>query len=1627
MARPGAMASLLLLLGALASGGAFKVTPLDLKGADGVPDAVDVESPHYKFRFLLGESGSAESVIYKPLNHELRAEDYYGNRNHLFRDWVRLADPDPATGFTRRVDKLELETQSRLPAAFSLYAQDEKQLILQFDTDTSTAGGQEWMAKIHNRRRLFLRSDSPAILVENKITNADEKPRSILFDVFNSVSLGRAATWVSMPGPEGKVGALDRAEERSSTFLFAPEVVDGWLGGVNDKGLGAGFSFDPLDVDGMQVCLWKTVGSSYHVVMRRQEVPAGQYLRLRYTFMPFTGFGAFDGMNADLAGGCLVGQKATYAADVAQAELKPGATVPVRVFLASGSDREVSVRILCVRKEDNKVVLDETKPLALKVAQTATLTSQVALPEDGLYVLSVVAAGPGAHLKMEKPLEVGKTRLVYAAAPSPGEKRGTRDGGAALGPPKHDPQFKTLDLKFVTPHYPLLKPHAKGPVKALFLTPADSTLAHVREICQRADLTPEHVAVTKIQTPQYELHPGEVSEFRQKLRAGEPQVLVTLGIHWQIGLKRAAVKETLERVRAGMGAVVAVRDLAQEPELRNALAEGAEVKEAPWPAIAVSSPAVRRFTLGKGRLALVVCDWSDYRDGGRAAIAGWTDLRVGDPPLTVDELRWRGFEYAYARLGQCIRWAAGQDSPITITAASLHHDLVVVDVHNASDEKEKPLRVKLTANARTPRWDLRASGEAGAEVPPGASQHEVPLDSAPPDGRLVLELDARDPGNKVLAFGSVAVVRDEWVALRVVPEPRYQSAAAPGKCAIELEGGIRAGRLEVEITDRFGRLLLEHRQEAELQNGKARVELPLEGLSPRCVYHEVVARFLVGDELLAEGSGELFFLPSQPPYAEGFVPGVWGAPERKALQLQAMLKTTHDLGLTLHSHCYDDRVLYATGGSKTAHVPLSAKTRYAKAGEEPKLDSGRLIMHPPLLPSQEAIQATKAAWQAKVREQFESGARHVGIDDERRMSDDFDFHPQTLAGFREWLKGRYANIDELNKTWGTKYADFPQVVPKRRKELGDSPNLAPWLEFRMFIGKVLGDHYMQAPVEWAAEISPELSVGEWGIYEPSAAWPVDWSQVAKCYKHTARYGGTQGVLEELFRCFAPGTRHGQWQGYGMRQVSPGRRIAPWLSLLNGGSFCWFWEMRDNGFLNYAVLTSDLRPTEGYAALAKDEFPDLTGGIDRVILASRFLVDPIAIAYSYPSWLADEAALARDAKTIVEELGFQHRLVNMADVATGQLEKDGCKVLILQAASCLSPEQVDAVRRFVDAGGIALCIGRTGWRDLHGAPHADGPLTDTLIGVVTARATPVGRTMETAEGGAHLWLHVADQGVEAKDAEVLASVVLEEEGRGAGVEGRGEEGKKGPAQEGGLVPVWTVRELGKGKVYWLNASLGAHREGEDKLRESHRAVVDHIIAMAGIKPRCRLFGQEEPVLDAETWYYATPSGRSLFVAHYLARPRKEPVYVHFRQKAHIYEMREKRYCGETDAIHEQFPEGRMRVYALLDYRVTKVAVEPDPPKCAPGEVVRVTCAVVPYGKEPQEPDLHAFRVQVLDASNRELPAHTTVVLAPGGKASVTVPTALNLPPGKYTVIATDAVTGAEGRKYFQVVKPKEPPK
>jgi len=1603
--------AILLLIGSFQACRAVSLVPLDLDGNDGLPDALEVKLKDYDIRFDLLQGGAVVSLLYKPLKHEFRAEKYYSQNNNLFVDFVRQAEPDPVTGVTPALEKGEMSSASQTPCEYRILKQTDDELVLEF-TNRISSSPVAWMPKIVCRREVTIRDDTPALRVMIEVLNTDDQTHPVSLCVYNGLSLGRVESSLYLPAAEGKLTGPDSATEGGSQFLFGSELSGAWTGGVNEKGLGGAVSFEWPDLDAMNVNMWKTVGSSSTVFMRRRDLAAGQSFRTAYTFLPLQGFGTLDGMAGDLAGGVRVGGTANHRQDIAKGELKAGAVVPVTIDLASGTSRDAQVRLVVTRQEDDTTALDETKTVKLVSGQTKTIETQLKIPSDGLYVLKAgVTDAQGTRLLMEKGLEVGRTKRVFTPTLPPQPKLGQRDAGETVGPAMMDAQFKTIDRSFTTRSLPLLKNSAGGTAKVYFMTPADSTLGHVREISQRGDMDYEYFALGKIQVPADTLNFRDVSDFRKDFHSRDSEVLVSLALNWTAGLNPELIRELLDRGRGGMGLVMMARDLEKQPELKAALEQATPLEGEPLPCVAVPVPKVLRFQLGEGRVAIVVCAYSSYRDGGEGALGQWDKVARKDGVSAISEPGWRGFEYSYAWLAQLIQWAARRDSAITISSAEWKGQAVNITLQNAGE----PSTGTLTVTARGRRWEVAAQGRAEATLPKGVSEQLVTLDQPMVGGPFAWEIQLHSSEGKLLAFGSAGAKAAEPVKLRIVGAPLYRRAGDPGFLAIEAIGEPLSGTLAVQARDRFDRLVFSERREVQLAGGKAEVSIPLETIRAVGSYFEISAEFTPNGAThpIARVTEPLFLLPDQPEDLGRFVLGVADGAERRALHIQATLSTVQNLGFGQMTHGYYDPLLFSKGLKKSALVGLSPtrNNRYAVTGEAQKLDGDALIMHPPLLPSEAAIEATTKKWQETARKAWETGAWHLTLDDERRMSGDFDLNPQTLAGFREWLRKRHADIGELNRVWGQNFPSFDAVVPSRKEDIIDKPNVAPWLEFRIYIGEVLGEYFMKKPSEWATEIAPGLSVGEAGIYEPSALWPIDWSRYAKFYTYTQRYGDTQGVLEDLFRSFAPATRHGKWTGYGMRKISDSERLAPWRSLLNGGSSAWYWAMTDTGYWNYGVSTSDQRPTEGYATLAREEFPDLTGGLDQIFLASQFTDDRIAVSYSHPSWLADSAALGAAAKRTIQELGLQFRYINVEDLPDGILEKDGIRFFVLQEVSCLSKSQAEALQKFAAAGGIILCVGKNGWRDLHGAPHAGGSLLDPLLGMDTRNAQPLKRTVAADFEKQKIQIEAALTAVNVAGANVLAS---------AGVDGV-------------TIPVLTMNEVGKGKVFWLNSSLRGRailRAGDDveagndgasalmNLTDSRLLLFEHIIAAAKITPRAHFVVEGKPVFQNETWYYQSPSGRSRFVAHHLKLEEDKPVRVIFDRKAHIYDLRTGKYFGFTSEIEDDFPAGRMKVYALLDEAINAVSAVSEKDQYRRAEVARVDC-IIQAGNRPA--DLNAIRVNVTDAGGGDLPAFRSTQVAREGKLQINLPLALDEPLGKHTVRVTDAISRIEAEAEFEVIE------
>lgn len=1201
-----------------------------------------------------------------------------------------------------------------------------------------------------------------------------------------------------------------------------------------------------------------------------------------------------------------------------------------------------------------------------------------------------------------------------------------------------DQQFTTLDLTYQTPHLPFLKDAAREPVKVLFLSPANQTLGHVREIVQRTDIDCDYFAIpVEGKVPDEK----ELTEFTKKFAAARPDVLVVLGIDGDIGLGKLLLDEVFKRVQAGLGFVAYARnaDLKNDPTYKEHLTGLNEIKDSALPACAVSLPILRRFQVGQGRVALLVGDSNSYRDNLAVLLRGWTQINTGPTAQEVSEFHWRGFEYTYAALGQMIQWAGAKDSPVVITDATWDGTKLQIGISNTGTTVAADLRVTI----RNRRWESHSLAPSHVELSQGKRMAQIALDTPLEAGPLAAEITLRNEAGKILAFASAGISPVAATSVMVTPSDIYGTAGQPVLCAIHLAHTTNSPEradLKISLVDSLRRLVYRGGLTNVTLNQTLKIEIPVP--LPQGAYHELIAELWSNVETnrrLAEAVANVYLIPLTPDYETGFALGVFGAPERDPLHIQALFSTALSAGWTLHSHSFYDPLAYSTGLTLTrddrivapgSHHPHS-KDRFALTGGA-KLDKPNLMMEPALVPTPEALARVKNAFQAEVLTNLACGKQTILIDDEREINEDYDFNPQTLTAFRQWLASRYGTIAALNQTWETNFSDFASVFPQKRSAMPDWPhvrNLAPWLEFRLFIAEVLGEYYIKLPSEWATEISPAVAIGEFGIYPPNGFgrnYPVDWSRYARWYRRTTTYPNLGNLLGDYYRAFAPTSIRGPWTGYFMWAIlKPGRRIAPWTALFNGEHWCWYWELRSPGLQGYAMTTSDQRLTKAYADFARDEAPDLTGGIDKLVFNSRFVDDGIALAYSFPSLLRHPDGLVNGQRDTLKEIGLQYTFMTMDDIATGKLKSAGYKMLVAAELTCLSEKQAQAIRLFVEDGGTLLAMGRLGGYDLHGAPATTNPLAD-LAGLEMNGAAPVTNAVDAIYEGDNLPVFLSYKGVTTQDATVLASTML----------------------DGKPLAVFTRVKRGQGQVYWLNASPSSQAEFfaqaaaqiakaakdkaapdatlKDKTEIEAKAkaaflansrFISAVSHSAGLQPKCRFVKDGQPFIDhpSEAWYYQSPSLRSWFIGRYVFT--NVTLDVKFQNPAYVYDLRAHRYLGQTATVTQDFKPGEMHVYALLDYQVTGLQATLSTAQAKRGDKLRLTCVVT--AADGKQPDLHVLRVRRVGPDGAALPVLNKVLLAPEGKAELDIPLALNEPLGRQTVSVLDVISGSTATATFNV--------
>jgi len=352
-------------------------------------------------------------------------------------------------------------------------------------------------------------------------------------------------------------------------------------------------------------------------------------------------------------------------------------------------------------------------------------------------------------------------------------------------------------------------------------------------------------------------------------------------------------------------------------------------------------------------------------------------------------------------------------------------------------------------------------------------------------------------------------------------------------------------------------------------------------------------------------------------------------------------------------------------------------------------------------------------------------------------------------------------------------------------------------------------------------------------------------------------------------------------------------------------------------------------------------------------------------------------------------------------------------VVLPLAVCLSGTEVSALNAFVNSGGSLLAVGPCGVLDANG--RLSGGSLDVLFGGKSGAQMPV-----PPVGGVGSWttsdLSLA---VSAADPELRAT----------------DAARVQPFDEGTPVAL-LERTTGMGRATLLNFLLSGYRRfqpsgvagetvdrvsADARAAESYHRLMARQLQAAGIVPSVRLQDVDgKPVRYCEIVEFSAGDIRYVgilpryFGGRYsqslaptsVADQRTEQASAMLPEIGHLYDVRARRYLGETDRIDMALTTGIAQLYAVLPYRVRGVSVE------APAEarVGRTLSVGVKVEAGNAHVGNHVVHIELTREGEGAIKPYARNVVTADGAGSVDFPLPLNAPAGRWLLTVTDVISG-----------------
>ena len=1077
----------------------------------------------------------------------------------------------------------------------------------------------------------------------------------------------------------------------------------------------------------------------------------------------------------------------------------------------------------------------------------------------------------------------------------------------------------------------------------------------------------------------------------------------------------------------------------------------------------------------KGRIALILGRAPEGAAGSLAAARGLGEgIRCPERQMLTCEIvdsfpdfQMIEYDYYLALAGHLMRWAGGWERAVRVVEPATSAHAIERDAREAL-----PLHLWSAGTTKVDLHVVARRADTGAVV----SEQEKSMSLAKgdtavqwkapvlPAGAYFFDVWAKE-GDTVLDYGSLLVdvrssKRIEFLELAGLTFSKTDKVRG----SVVLGGADASAKIEIVLWDNHGRCLARSIIELSRDNTDYPFEIAL-AATPLSPLGFVEAKLIAGDEVLDVKRATFTYWDLFPPRDDVRAIVAQGYKEDSYLDV-TLAKALGDMGFdTLMTHggmnVYYADALRGSAFERWVRPPLRVDSKNVHAGAallanvrdlmslyngvdgqydwyiSPRgshVENSRGAVRRPCLtnPAYERHYRSFYAGEARRYRPLAVGEYNMG-DECTFVHGDHDvcFSDTCTSSFQDFVRAEYGTVERLNEEYGSKYSDWSEVVPipfEKAKEAGQIPI---WIDHRRHMETVWAGYFRAARAAIEAEV-PGALVGYEGSDEPGhiRAARIGGAEDYELLAHAMTMNGTYLFHMQLdcVRDFsAPGTLiGGGWFGGYPAIWRSGRddrhsRWWIWNTLLRGANTWWVYKGSDarQGDGHFATVAPDFSPYAFFKG-SLGEMRWIKRGLGKLLMHAKRPNDGVAVLYSPSSMLmtAFEDELphrwdsAAAAPFLLDEAGFQYRMISESQLESGMLRKEGFRALYLPYCQALSPKETQEILAFAKAGGVVMADLRPGVVDEHGKPYEQSPL-DALFGVkqTPAAAKPQKEPMQVTAGFAGL------EGAQPP-ARSDASLAL-----------AGGQAKAKVAD----APAVVVNEYGQGFGVLFNYAFSDYMTGnlcyapsfaDDATADVARKLIQGALALADIGEPIAM---KPHVPGTHVFRFDTGAGQVLGLLwdapgflpgikyHEqakvdIAAGRKKTVTLLLDEARHIYDIRTGEYIGKKRRLDRTIRPGLVGLLSALAYRVTGLSIA--------GDADGATISAEIDGDE-EASGMHVFRVEVADPQGNDVKAYAQNALAPGGTCRVVIPFALDDAAGDWTITATDVLTGVTAKAVIEL--------